>query len=117
MRVLVTGATGFVGSRLVETLRSDGHRVVTVSRGAKGDYDSILSAVIEIKDIEARRKNFLIASKQSGQVDAKSLMKTNASGDKEHKLQDMVSEKGWRITEYLNDYFEDGDEPDGLLGW
>jgi uncharacterized protein (TIGR01777 family) len=39
MRVLVTGATGFVGSRLVETLRSDGHRVVTVSRGAKGDYD------------------------------------------------------------------------------
>jgi hypothetical protein len=44
-------------------------------------------------------------------------MKTNASGDKEHKLQDMVSEKGWRITEYLNDYFEDGDEPDGLLGW
>ena len=84
---------------------------------AKGDYDSILSAVIEIKDIEARRKNFLIASKQSGQVDVKSLMKTNASGDKEHKLQDMVSEKGWRITEYLNDYFEDGDEPDGLLGW
>lgn len=39
MRTLVTGATGFVGSRLVESLRADGHRVVTVSRGAAGDYD------------------------------------------------------------------------------
>ena len=39
MRVLVTGATGFVGSRLAETLRKDGHRVFTVSRSAKGDFD------------------------------------------------------------------------------
>ncbi len=39
MRVLVTGATGFVGSRLIPRLRAAGHQVLTVSRGGEGDYD------------------------------------------------------------------------------
>jgi dTDP-glucose 4,6-dehydratase len=34
MRVLVVGATGFVGGRLVESLRSAGHEVVAFSRSA-----------------------------------------------------------------------------------
>ncbi len=38
MRVLLTGATGFVGSRLSVALRGGGHQVETVSRGSDGDY-------------------------------------------------------------------------------
>jgi uncharacterized protein YbjT (DUF2867 family) len=34
MRVLVVGATGFVGGQLVESLRSAGHDVVAFSRSA-----------------------------------------------------------------------------------
>src|SRR5262245_48935759 len=32
MKLLVTGATGFIGSRLVEELTGSGHRVVVLSR-------------------------------------------------------------------------------------
>ncbi len=34
MKVAITGATGFVGSRLVERLQAEGHRVVVLSRDA-----------------------------------------------------------------------------------
>ncbi len=39
MNVLLTGATGFVGSRLAVLLREAGHQVSTVSRGPSGDHD------------------------------------------------------------------------------
>ena len=40
MKVLVTGATGFVGSRLSQRLRDAGHEVLVVSRSeGKGDFD------------------------------------------------------------------------------
>ncbi len=39
MNVLVTGATGHIGSRLVPLLEAGGHTVRSVSRGPSGDYD------------------------------------------------------------------------------
>ena len=39
MKVLLTGATGFVGSRLRVELETQGHEVETVGRGSSGDYD------------------------------------------------------------------------------
>ncbi|MGB3137349.1 MAG: NAD(P)-dependent oxidoreductase, partial [Nodosilinea sp.] len=32
MKIAITGATGFVGSRLVERLQADGHSVVALTR-------------------------------------------------------------------------------------
>lgn len=37
MRILLTGASGFIGSRLLEALLRDGHRVVAVSRRKVGE--------------------------------------------------------------------------------
>lgn len=37
MRILISGATGLVGSRLVPRLRDAGHEVLRLSRGASGD--------------------------------------------------------------------------------
>jgi len=39
MRVLVTGATGFIGRRLIAHLGGTGHQALTVSRGSAGDFD------------------------------------------------------------------------------
>ena len=39
MRVLLTGATGFVGSHLARHLRAAQHEIAVVSRGPSGDHD------------------------------------------------------------------------------
>ena len=41
MVILITGATGFIGRRLVATLREAGHRVITVTRHAGTDPDAV----------------------------------------------------------------------------
>jgi nucleoside-diphosphate-sugar epimerase len=40
VRVLVTGASGFIGSRVAERLRADGHEVVPFSRRTGGDIST-----------------------------------------------------------------------------
>lgn len=38
MRIVITGATGFIGARLAAVLRQAGHEIVTLGRGASNDY-------------------------------------------------------------------------------
>ena len=52
MRILVTGATGFIGSRLVPTLEARGHDVVVLTRDADG-YDGAADTVYEGDVLEA----------------------------------------------------------------
>ena len=63
VRILVTGATGYVGSRLVATLLADGHRVVAATRnpaGLKhfGWYRDVDAVALDAADLDATRAAF-----------------------------------------------------------
>lgn len=61
MRIAVTGSTGFIGSRLVRSLLSEGHEVLRLVRGAKGTAEP--EAVF-------RPEDDLVDRKALGEVDA-----------------------------------------------
>lgn len=50
MRFLVTGATGFVGKKLVETLSSDGHDVIALVRQKREDMPNDIRQ-LELEDL------------------------------------------------------------------
>lgn len=63
MRILVTGATGYVGSRLVTALLADRHHVVTATRnperlGRLGWFDDVASATLDVSDPASARAVF-----------------------------------------------------------
>ena len=53
MNLVVTGATGFVGARLVPRLIAAGHRVVAGSRRARAAGDGAIAVAADIRDVEA----------------------------------------------------------------
>ncbi len=57
LRVLVTGATGYVGSRVVPTLLAEGHHVVAATRGGDIDdfdwSDSVSVATFDMEDTDS----------------------------------------------------------------
>ena len=57
MKIVVTGAAGFLGSRVVERLRVDGHQVVAVDRAASGLEHIAAEAVIRIDLAHAALKD------------------------------------------------------------
>ncbi|MBV8860943.1 MAG: NAD(P)H-binding protein [Mycobacterium sp.] len=63
MRVLVTGATGYVGSRLVTALLTAGHQVLTATRDPErlarlGWFDDVTPVVLDASDPESARAAF-----------------------------------------------------------
>src|SRR4051812_47422099 len=70
MRILVTGATGYVGSRLVTDLLSQGHEVVATSRKVDrlaefGWYDDVAAMALDAHDPESAATAFA----EAGSID------------------------------------------------
>lgn len=66
VRILVTGATGYVGSRLVTALLAAGHQVLAATRdperlGRMGWFDDVTTVVLDASDAESARAAFTAA--------------------------------------------------------
>lgn len=56
MRIAITGATGFVGSHLMNRLQSEGHEVVLIARGSRKDDARLV--VTDLSDLDVLREAF-----------------------------------------------------------
>lgn len=74
VRILVTGATGYVGSRLVTALLADGHQVVVTSRNPAhlkrfGWFDEVTPVALDASDPASARAAFADSTNGAGPVD------------------------------------------------
>jgi uncharacterized protein YbjT (DUF2867 family) len=68
VRILVTGATGYVGSRLVTALLATGHQVLAATRdpgrlARMGWFDDVTAVVLDASDAESVRAAFATSGK------------------------------------------------------
>lgn len=68
LQVLVTGSTGYVGSRLIPTLLADGHRVVAASRTLSSTADYPWGEEVETRELDIADDDLVRAAVQG--VDA-----------------------------------------------
>ena len=74
MRILVTGATGYVGSRLVTALLADGHQVAAATRNPArlkrfGWFDDVLPIELDASDAVSAQGAFALSRDTAGPVD------------------------------------------------
>ena len=74
MRILVTGATGYVGSRLVTALLADNHQVVAASRNPArlkrfGWFDDVTPVSLDAADEVSAHAAFALSRDAAGPVD------------------------------------------------
>src|SRR3954451_10335710 len=119
MRTLVTGATGYVGSRLVASLLGAGHHVVVASRnverlGEFGWFDDVTPVMLDAGDAESATSAFGVAGPidvvyylvhgigQAGYRDADNAAAANVAR--------AAKEAGVKRIVYLGGFVPDGDE-------
>jgi len=84
MRALVTGGAGFVGSHVVEALRSEGHQVSVIDNLVTGSRTNLPAGVdlieVDIRDQEAVTATFeLVRPSLVFHLAAQTLVATSAS--------------------------------------
>jgi uncharacterized protein YbjT (DUF2867 family) len=119
VRILVTGATGYVGSRLVSALVDEGHEVVATSRNAAkladfGWYDDVTSVSLDAHDAAAAKEAFT----EAGPVDVVYYL-VHGIGQPDFRDADnraaanvaaAARDAGVRRIVYLGGFVPDGDE-------
>lgn len=97
MRIAVTGATGFVGRRLVHALLSEGHRVAGSARSPTGESrlpDDVLLVRGDVRDIHAMRD--LVR-------DCEAVVHLAASYDPSNSVEDIIVEGTRTLTQAARD--------------
>ena len=74
MRILVTGATGYIGSRLVTALLADGHQVAAATRNPArlkrfGWFDDVVPVELDAADAVSAQGAFALSRDAAGPVD------------------------------------------------
>ena len=119
VRILVAGATGYVGSRLVTALRRDGHDVVVASRNLArlaefGWFDEVTPVYLDAADAESASSAFSVA----GPIDVVYYL-VHGIGQPDFRDADnraaanvaaAAKDAGVRRIVYLGGFVPDGDE-------